>query len=353
MPKALHGGITMPVKPRPEIDRDTLPPVLREFAGYKLGIENCSARTVEEYLLDLRTFFRYMSAMRNGQKPYGDDFEKIDITKIDLAFVGSIKTEEIYEFLFYAGSERLNGWSAKARKLSAIKVFYKYLVTKRKVLEKNPAIDIDAPKKERTLPKFLSLDESVALLNAISSDTESKNTKRDFAIATLFLNCGMRLSELCGIDLRDVDDSLRSVRVFGKGAKERIIYLNDACREALSEYLQVRNLNLDSSTSAEPALFLSSRGQRISDKTVQWMIAKYLKMAGLESKGYSVHKLRHTAATLMYQSGNVDVRVLKDILGHEQLNTTQIYTHISDEQMENAMAQNPLAKVKPAQNTKE
>ncbi len=336
----------MPVKPRQEVDKSTLPAVLREFAGYKLGIENCSARTVEEYLLDLRTFFRYMIAIKEGITPYGDDFEEIDITAIDLDFVKNIKTEEIYEFLFYAGSERLNGWAAKARKLTSIKSFYKYLVTKRKVLEKNPAIDIDSPKKECTLPKFLSIDESLALLDAINADTESKNTKRDFAIATLFLNCGMRLSELCGIDLRDLDDSLRSLRVFGKGAKERIIYLNSACKEALSEYLKVRNLNLDSSTSAEPALFLSSRGQRISDKTVQWMIGKYLKLAGLESKGYSVHKLRHTAATLMYQSGNVDVRVLKDILGHEQLNTTQIYTHISDEQMENAMAQNPLAKVK-------
>lgn len=342
----------MPVKPRQEVDKSTLPAVLREFAGYKLGIENCSARTVEEYLLDLRTFFRYMIAIKEGITPYGDDFEEIDITAIDLDFVKNIKTEEIYEFLFYAGSERLNGWAAKARKLTSIKSFYKYLVTKRKVLEKNPAIDIDSPKKERTLPKFLSIDESLALLDAINADTESKNTKRDFAIATLFLNCGMRLSELCGIDLRDLDDSLRSLRVFGKGAKERIIYLNSACKEALSEYLKVRNLNLDSSTSAEPALFLSSRGQRISDKTVQWMIGKYLKLAGLESKGYSVHKLRHTAATLMYQSGNVDVRVLKDILGHEQLNTTQIYTHISDEQMENAMAQNPLAKVK-AKKTKE
>ena len=320
---------------------------MREFAGYKLGIENCSARTVEEYLLDLRTFLRYMLAQKNGINPYGDDFEKIDISTVDLNFVKNIKTEEIYEFLFYAGSERLNGWSAKARKLSSIKVFYKYLVVKRKLIDKNPAIDIDTPKKEKSLPKHLSVDESLALLEAISTDTESKNVKRDFAIATLFLNCGMRLSELCGIDLRDIDDSLRSLRVFGKGAKERIVYLNAACQEALIEYIKVRNLNINSRTSAEPALFLSSRGQRISDKTVQWMIGKYLKLAGLESKGYSVHKLRHTAATLMYQSGNVDVRVLKDILGHEQLNTTQIYTHISDEQMENAMAQNPLAEIKP------
>ena len=342
----------MPVKPRQEIDKSTLPGIMREFAGYKLGIENCSARTVEEYLLDLRTFLRFMLAQRNNIVPYGEDFESIDISSVDIEFVKSIKTEEIYEFLFYAGSERLNGWAAKARKLTSIKSFYKYIVTKRKLMEKNPAIDIDTPKKERTLPKYLSVDESIALLTAINSDTESKNTKRDFAIATLFLNCGMRLSELCGIDLRDLDDSLRSLRVFGKGAKERIIYLNSACKEAIIEYLKVRNLNLDSSTSAEPALFLSSRGQRISDKTVQWMIGKYLKIAGLESKGYSVHKLRHTAATLMYQSGNVDVRVLKDILGHEQLNTTQIYTHISDEQMESAMDQNPLAKVKPKKETK-
>ena len=342
----------MAVTPRREIDKDTLPSILREFAGYKLGIENCSARTVDEYLLDLRTFFRYLIAIRNNIKPYGDDFEKIDISAVDIDFVKSIKTEDIYEFLFYVGSERLNGWSAKARKLTAIKSFFKYLVTKRKIIDKNPAIDIDAPKKERTLPKHLTINESVALLEAIVSDTASKNIKRDFAIVTLFLNCGMRLSELCGIDLRDIDESLRSLRVFGKGAKERIVYLNSACREAIVDYLKVRSLSLDSSSSAEPALFLSSRGKRISEKTVQWMVGKYLKLAGLESKGYSVHKLRHTAATLMYQSGNVDVRVLKDILGHEQLNTTQIYTHISDEQMESAMAQNPLSKIKPNKHDK-
>lgn len=343
----------MPTKPRREINLDLLPPILREFAGYKSGIENCSARTVDEYLLDLRTFFRYMTAIRNGIEPYGSDFEALDIRGIDLSFIGAIKTEEIYEFLFYAGAERQNGWSAKARKLSAIKALYKYLVTKRKVLEKNPAIDIDTPKKERTLPKFLSLEESMDLLNAIATDTESKSVKRDFAIATLFLNCGMRLSELCGIDLRDLDDSLRSLRVFGKGAKERIVYLNQSCKDALQDYLAVRNLNLDEKTAAQPALFLSGRGLRISDKTVQWMIGKYLKIAGLESKGYSVHKLRHTAATLMYQSGNVDVRVLKDILGHEQLNTTQIYTHISDAQMENAMEQNPLSNLKPPKSKKQ
>ena len=339
----------MPVQPHNEIDRATLPPILLEFAHYKGGIENRSKLTVEEYLLDLRTFFRYMCATKRLglSAPTLEDLEKTEIKDIDLAFVESIRTEEIYEFLFFVGSEMHNGWSAKARKLTAVKSFYKYLVNKRHLLKKNPAVNIDAPKRERTLPKFLSAEESLALLDAIANDAQSKTVRRDYAITTLFLNCGMRLSELCGIDMRDIDSELRSVRVFGKGAKERIIYLNSACRAALADYLAVRGDNLDEKTAACPALFLSSRGQRISNKTVQWMIGKYLKAAGLENKGYSVHKLRHTAATLMYQTGHVDVRVLKDILGHEQLNTTQIYTHVSSAGMESAMEQNPLACVKP------
>ena len=178
----------------------------------------------------------------------------------------------------------------------------------------------------------------------MKADKESKSVNRDYAIITLFLNCGMRVSELAGIDLPDIDHELRSVRVVGKGNKERIIYLNDACRYALGDYISER-AQADNSKITTRALFLSSRDQRISVKTVQWMVYKYLDMAGLGAKHYSVHKLRHTAATLMYQSGNVDVRVLKDILGHEQLNTTQIYTHISNESMEKAMAQNPLSDI--------
>ena len=217
---------------RSEIDRATLPPILIDFAGYKGGIENRSKLTVEEYLLDLRTFFRYMCATKRLglSAPTLEDMENVEIKDVDLAFVESIRTEEIYEFLFFVGSEMHNGWSAKARKLTAIKSFYKYLVNKRHLLEKNPAVNIDAPKRERTLPKFLSAEESLALLDAIANDAESKTVRRDYAIATLFLNCGMRLSELCGIDMRDIDSELRSVRVFGKGAKERIIYLNSACR---------------------------------------------------------------------------------------------------------------------------
>ena len=180
------------------------------------------------------------------------------------------------------------------------------------------------------------------LLNAVKNDTESKTRVRDYAIITLFLNCGMRVSELVGVDLNDVDRELRSMSVTGKGNKQRIVYLNEACREALGEYREER-LSDKHIKADTPALFLSSREQRISVKTVQWLVYKYLDLAGLESKHYSVHKLRHTAATLMYQSGNVDVRVLKDILGHEQLNTTQIYTHVSNRSMEEAMTHNPLS----------
>ncbi len=200
------------------------------------------------------------------------------------------------------------------------------------------------------MPKFLSLEESLTLLETIKNDTESKTVVRDFAIVTLFLNCGMRLSELTGINLTDIDRDMRSLRVFGKGNKERVIYLNDACRAALSDYLRERQ-GEDISSIRTKALFLSRRQDRISNKTVQWMVGKYLDAAGLGGRGLSVHKLRHTAATLMYQSGQVDVRVLKDILGHAQLNTTQIYTHVSNENMERAIAANPLASAKIKKST--
>ena len=212
-------------------------------------------------------------------------------------------------------------------------------------------LPLESPKKKKSLPKFLSLEESLALLEAVKQDINSSSRVRDFSIITLFLNCGMRVSELAGINLSDVDKQLRSLTVTGKGNKQRIVYLNEACREALAEYMleRIGEKHIKANTNA---LFLSNREQRMSVKTIQWMVYKYLDLAGLESKHYSVHKLRHTAATLMYQSGNVDVRVLKDILGHEQLNTTQIYTHVSNRSMEEAMEHNPLSVNKSIGNDK-
>ena len=324
-----------------------MPQTVQDFAAYKSGIQNCSPKTVSEYLLDLRTFFRYIIAVREGIDPESDEFVEIDIRRLDLSFMGSIRTSEIYSFLQYSGSVRKNLWAAKARKLVSVRMFYRYLVQKTKQLEINPAADIESPKPRKSLPKFLSLQESLLLLETVKNDKESHNVTRDYAIITLFLNCGMRVSELVGINLTDTDRELRTLRITGKGAKERMIYLNDACRAALSEYLSLRLADDNGHSVKEKALFLSSQRKRISVKTVQWMVYKYLDMAGLGSRHLSVHKLRHTAATLMYQQGGVDVRVLKDILGHEQLNTTQIYTHVSSADMEEAMAHNPLSKIKP------
>lgn len=331
---------------------EEFPPIIREFASYKSVIQGCSEKTVSEYLSDLRTFFRYLIAREKGIPFDSDEFLEIDIRSVDLDYVRSVKPEDIYEFLLYTDNVRKNLWCAKARKLSAIKVFYKYVVNKKNWMETSPAVNIESPKPKKSLPKFLSLEECRALLSAVDSDRDSPTRVRDYAMITMFLNCGMRLSELVGINLSDMDSELRSLRVIGKGSKERVIYLNEACRSALADYLVERRGNKFSDCTSK-ALFLSSRKQRISNKTVQFVVQKYLFAAGLESRHYSVHKLRHTAATLMYQSGKVDIRVLKDILGHEQLNTTQIYTHVSNKSMEDAMSMNPLSAVKPEKKNEE
>lgn len=323
-------------------DLSEYPEAVQEFAAYKSTIQGCSPKTVAEYLVDLRMFCRFMKCRRYGLPIDDETFEAITIADLPLDFFQYIKTTEIYEYIHYVTNGRENQSATRARKLSSIRSFYKFLTVKRKYFDENPAKDIESPVHKKQLPKHLSIEECVDLLSAVKNDENSKTRERDYCILTLFLNCGIRLSELAGINLQDMEREMRSMRVIGKGSKERIVYLNDACREALEAYLPLR-LQIRKSGVREDALFLSSRGNRISVKTVQWMVKKYLDMAGLSFKNYSTHKLRHTAATLMYQSGQVDVRVLKDILGHEQLNTTQIYTHVSNEGMETAMTKNPLA----------
>ncbi len=327
------------------VNIDEFPQIIREFASYKTAIQGCSQKTADEYLLDLRTFFRFLIAKEKGIDPDSDEFTEIDISDVDIAYVKKISADKIYDFLLYTGNVRKNMWASKSRKLSAIKGFFKFLTVKRGYLDENPAANIESPKHKKTLPKFLSLEESKLLIDTVRNDTESKSRLRDLCIITLFLNCGMRLSELVGINIGDIDRELKYIRVLGKGSKERIIYLNRACQTLLVEYLTECRLTPQMQKINDKALFLSNRDTRISNKTVQAMVYKYLDASGLGSKHYSVHKLRHTAATLMYQSGNVDIRVLKDILGHEQLNTTQIYTHVSDANMMNAMGENPLADI--------
>ena len=322
----------------------TFPRFLRDYANYLSAVEGKSEKTICEYLLDLRTFFRYYIMIEQDLCLSIDELEKLSIRDLTITDVNKVDTQLIVNFIAYTRNERYNSTSTRNRKLSALKSFFRHMHNKKHYIDRNPAAEIDGIQKSRTLSKYLTIDEAVSLLESVSNDTESKTRQRDYSIIALFLNTGMRLSELVGLNLESFDPDITFVKVLGKGSKERIIYLNNAARDSVISYLKIR-LDPRFIRTSSHAFFLSARQQRISPKTVQWMVNKYLEMAGLGSKGYSVHKLRHTAATLMYQSGKVDIRVLKDILGHEQLNTTQIYTHLVSKNMEDAMDNNPLSDV--------
>ena len=292
-----------------------LPPVLRDFITYTQVIKGKSQNTAEEYFLDLRTFFRFLKLSR-GMIDSSTEFEKIPIMDIDLEFIKTITLSDAVEFLSYCKTDRQNNASTRARKTSSLRSFFQYLTNKTGQLAVNPVEELDTPKLKKSLPKYLTLEESLELLRAI--DGEYK--ERDYCIITLFLNCGLRLSELCGLNLSDIrSDS--TLRVTGKGNKERVVYLNNACLDALNHYLRVRPVD---GVKDKNALFLSRLKKRISNKTVQHIVYENLEKSGLGDRGLSVHKLRHTAATLMYQYGEVDIRVLQDLLGHANLGTTEI-----------------------------
>lgn len=317
----------------------TSPPVLRDFLTYSETIRGKSSKSVEEYYLDLQTFFRYLITVR-GLTPPGTDFEKISIDGVDIDLLKTVTVTDLYSFIVYCKNERGNNSATRARKTSTLRIFFKYLTSQKHLLEVNPAELLEAPRVKNALPRHLTLEDSVELLSSV----EGPNRERDYCILTLFLNCGMRLSELCGLNLTDIRPD-GTMRLLGKGNKERIVYLNDACTSAIAAYLAVRP-NEGINANDKNALFISRNRRRISNKTVQHLVKTYLEKAGLGGQGFSTHKLRHTAATLMYQHGNVDIRVLKDILGHANLGTTQIYTHISDKQIKNAIDSNPLANIK-------
>lgn len=321
-----------------------LPVFLQDYASYLLAIKGTSNKTVCEYLLDLRTFFRFVDMRKNRKQLSLEEFEKTEISHMTIEDADRVTPQIIIDFLVYAGYDRKNQPRTRMRKLSSIKSFYHYAYGKRSLVSRNPTTEIEAPKKGTTIPKYMTAEEAVRLLKTVRTDTESPTVQRDYSIIALFLNTGMRLSELVGLNLQSFDPELSSVKVIGKGNKERVIYLNKAAQDAVSSYLRIR-LDPKHIRTSDSAFFLSARQTRISAKTVQWMVKKYLNMAGLGTKGLSVHKLRHTAATLMYQSGKVDIRVLKDILGHEQLNTTQIYTHVVSRNLEEAMDNHPLSDV--------
>lgn len=313
--------------------------IVQQYAMYLRNIKGLSAKTVDNYCMDLRTFFRFLKHYQNIV-PKSTPLNEITVQDIDLEFIRSVTTNDIFEFMNYVADERSNMSSTRQRKSSSLKSFFNYLTIHEKLLKVNPTENLTPPKSKKALPHFLSLEQSVELINAV----DGPDQERDRCMLTLFLNCGMRLSELVSINISDVLRNNNTMRILGKGNKERIVYLNQACLDAIDSYLAVRPRD---GVIDRNALFLSSRKQRISPKTVQFIVKKYLEKIGLGGPGYSVHKLRHTAATLMYRYGDVDIRVLQDILGHENLGTTEIYTHTSDKQMEAAVNANPLANMSP------
>lgn len=315
----------------------TLPQSVIEFLNYLSVVKSKSELTVLEYASDLRLFFRYMLVYR-GLVDKETEFDKIEISFIDLDFIKTIKISDAYAFLSYCRNERGNDNAAISRKVSTLRAFFKYLCVKMKQIPENPMEELESPKLKKSLPKYLTLDESVQLLESI----DGRDKERDYAIITLFLNCGLRLSELCSLNYTDIKSD-GTLTVTGKGNKERTIYLNEMCIDAVKDYMKVRPVD---GVKDKNALFLSGRKNRISPKTVQHLVEKYIEKSGLGDRGFSTHKLRHTAATLMYQKGGVDVLLIKDILGHENLATTEIYTHIVDSQLKNAVESNPLNKLK-------
>ena len=312
----------------------TLPVLVVNYLNYLGGTLNKSSLTVLEYGSDLRLFFRFLKLHRR-LVPSDTDMDSIIISDIDKDFICSVTLEEAYAFLAYCRNKRNNDSNARARKAVAIKRFYRYLEVQNILSGKNTIAFLDSPKIKKSLPKYLTLEQSVALLNSV----DGKNKERDFCIISLFLNCGLRLSELVNINISDISFDNNTIKVLGKGNKERIVYLNSACENALKEYMKVRPRD---GVKDRDALFLSNRLTRISRESVQKMVEKQLEKCGLGNMGFSVHKLRHTAATLMYQYGNTDVLQIKSLLGHENLATTEIYTHVYDEQVRQAVENNPL-----------
>jgi len=328
------------------IDRRDNPEFLNEFLDYSVSIQNKSKNSIKEYNYDLIHFFKFLlyhyRLVDVKTEKEIKDMEIHHVSNMSFDVIKRVKLQDIHAFLSYLERIYDSKPTTRARKVSTIRIFFHFFTAKSNKLEINPAQNLETPKLGKRMPKYLSLDDSKKLLNVITNDSD-RNAQRDFAIVTLFLNCGMRLSELVGINLKDIDFSEEKMTVIGKGNKERTIYLNKACMKAINEYLAVRPNEVIKEAEDMDPLFVSERRKRISNRNVQNIVKQELLRAGLDIRKYSVHKLRHTAATLMYQYGNVDIRALQELLGHESIATTQIYTHVSNEQVRNAVESNPLA----------
>lgn len=317
-----------------------LPESVIDFLNYLETIKGKSLNTIKGYEIDLTLFFRFLKAYKGLITDDSLEFSEIDIRDMDTSFIRKIKLTDLYAFLSFAEKQRENGNYARARKVAALKSYFKFLQGKAKIIDDNPTLELESPKINKRHPVYLTLAESVNLLNSL--DKNNKNFHRDYCILTLFLNCGMRLSELCSIKLDKIKSD--TLTIIGKGDKERTVYLNEACLKAINNYLAVRDASKCTVDDKE-YLLLSSRFKPINKRTVELLVKKHIFNSGLSNEKYTPHKLRHTAATLMYKHGNVDIRSLQSILGHENISTTQIYTHVDDEILRDAANSNPLAKL--------
>ncbi len=316
-------------------------PILEQYLRYMQAVQEKSPLTIKEYKYDLILLFRFLKMDRGIVKLTEEfTFEDIPINDIDAKFLNSITSDDLFAFMIFLSRQRKASSATRARKVATIKSFFKYLSQKKRIVKDDPSFDLETPRRAKRLPKYLNLEQSKDLLEAAENST-SEFAARDYCIVTLFLNCGMRLSELRNIDLSDISDD--TLRVVGKGNKERTIYLNDACIRALEDYYPERD---KMKKKDKEALFLSSRGTRISAPMIQTIIKRLFTASGIDAASYSVHKLRHTCATLMYKYGQVDIRTLQAILGHQSVATTQIYTHVDEESLHDAVSKNPLAGIK-------
>jgi len=323
-----------------QVQIKNLPESVVDFLNYLETIKGKSPNTIKGYEIDLTLFFRFLKIYKGLITDDSLDFSEIDIRDIDNSFVRKIKLTDLYAFLSFAEKQRENGSYARARKVAALKSYFKFLNGKAKIIDDNPTLELESPKINKRHPVYLSLDESVNLLSSL--DKDNKNYYRDYCILTLFLNCGMRLSELCSIKLDKIKGD--TLTIIGKGDKERTVYLNEACLKAIDNYLAVRDTSKCTPEDKE-YLLLSSRFKPINKRTVELLVKKHIFNSGLSNEKYTPHKLRHTAATLMYKHGNVDIRSLQSILGHENISTTQIYTHVDEEILRDAVNSNPLSKL--------
>ncbi len=328
------------LKHKPVNYSSDLPQLVIDFLNYLETIKGKSSNTISGYKIDLQLFFRFMKVYKDNLNDLSLELEEINISDVDEKFINTIKLTDIYAFLSFVEKERNNSTYARARKVATLKSFYKFLYGKAKVIIDNPTLELESPKISKRHPVYLTLEQSLQLLSSL--DKSNLNYYRDYCILTLFLNCGLRLSELCSIEINKIKND--TLTIVGKGNKERTIYLNDACIKAINDYLSKRD-NSKVPEENKKYLFLSNRNKPINKRTVELLVKKHINTAELLDDNYTPHKLRHTAATLMYKHGNVDIRSLQNILGHENISTTQIYTHIDDDKLREAVRSNPLSKL--------